>query len=113
MPEEPDLFAYAETPLKFDGETYEPAHDRVRLTGQSLRVWRVMKDGKWRTLSEIAAGTDRGDSEAAVSARLRDFRKERFGGHTVERRSRGIRDKGLFEYRLLINFARVIPEQLL
>lgn len=48
------------------------------------------------SLAAIAKLT--GDPEASVSARLRDFRKLRFGGHTVERRYVEV---GLFEYRVL------------
>lgn len=80
----------------FDGETYEPEHDQARLSTQLLRVQRLMADRQWRTLSTIAhlvSGT-----EASVSARLRDLRKTRFGGWTVERRRV---DGGLFEYRML------------
>lgn len=88
--------------MTFDGATYEPAHDKARLTGQALRVWECMKDGKWRTLGEIGVTT--GDrSESAISARLRDFRKLRFGDHTVNRRARGERTDGLFEYQLVVN----------
>ena len=96
-----DLFTYAKPPLKFDGETYEPEHDRIRLTKQALRVWNVMTDGQWRTLAALSFDT--GDPEASVSARIRDFRKDRFGNHTVERRSVAGRDRGLYEYRLIVN----------
>ncbi len=57
-----------------------------------------MRDGKWRTLDEIATFT--GDPHASVSAQLRHLRKARFGGHKVEKRARGDRHCGLFEYRL-------------
>jgi hypothetical protein len=77
-----------------DGATYEPNLDLVPLNNQMLRVWRVMRDGYWRPLHVIAEAT--GDPEASVSARLRDFRKTRFGGHVVQRRRIG----RLFEYRL-------------
>ncbi len=74
--------------------------DRERLKGQALRVFDVMADGKWRTLSQIAAVTkwwhEKTDSEAGISARLRCFRK---AGHTVERR-RVPGGNGLHEYRL-------------
>jgi hypothetical protein len=86
------------TSVRFDGADYSPKHDQVRLAKQTLRVFSAMKDGKWRTLGEIAALT--GDPEASISARLRDLRKERFGGHTVNRRNRGERSHGLFEYQL-------------
>jgi len=82
-------------PLNFDGPTFDRALDGARLTGQLHRVLAVMRDGRWRTLREIAALV-RG-SEAGVSARLRDLRKARFGAHVVERRRRF---GGLFEYRV-------------
>lgn len=79
----------------FDGETFDPAVDQARLAGQLGRVWALMSDGQWRTLAAIAAATE--SSEAAVSARLRDFRKPRFGGYQVDRRRVA---GGLFEYRV-------------
>jgi len=85
----------------FDGETYDPAKDKDRLKKQLGRVWDTMKDGKWRTLDEIRWVCGDGDSEAAVSARLRDLRKPKFGGYVVLRRPRGPREDGLFEYQLL------------
>jgi hypothetical protein len=88
------------TRIYFDGNTYIDPLDQRRLAGQLYRVTILMKDGVWRTLDEIAHAT--GDaSTAAVSARLRDLRKARFGGREVERRRRGDAAKGLFEYRLI------------
>ena len=83
---------------KFDGATFDPARDGARLTGQLERVKGIMADGAWRTLAELAALVD--GSEAGVSARLRDLRKVKFGGHQVDRRRRG--DGGLHEYRLTL-----------
>lgn len=79
----------------FDGATYEPRLDLIRLNTQLGRVKHLMIDGRWRTLRSIAAQT--GGSEASVSARLRDLRKPRNGGYNVERRR--VAD-GLFEYRI-------------
>lgn len=79
----------------FDGETYEPDEDEARLSSQLKRVFTVMSDGREHTLAEVAVLV--GGSEAAVSARLRDFRKERFGGFTIVRRRI---DRGLFGYTL-------------
>ncbi len=87
--------------LTFDGVTYEPALDQVRLGNQALRTFALMRDGLWRTLREIEAET--GDPQASISARLRDFRKRRFGGHELTRRRRGVAQKGLFEYRLMLH----------
>lgn len=78
-----------------DGATFDAVFDFDRLNAQAKRVFRVMADGEWRTLRELAGAT--GDPEASVSARLRDLRKPRFGGLTVERRRRG---RGLWEYRI-------------
>lgn len=77
----------------FDGATYQPDRDRERLSAMLWRVQAVMADGHWHTLSELSART--GGSEAAVSARLRDLRKPKFGGHQVVRRY--VR-RGLWEY---------------
>jgi hypothetical protein len=97
-----DLFGYADTlpePPKsqaFDGETYEADQDHARLKGQLWRVFQLMSDGKWRTLAEIAE--DAGGSEASVSARLRDLRKDKYGAREIDReRVTG----GLFRYRLV------------
>ena len=83
-------------PVRYNGETFEQERDGSRLAEQHRRVAAVMRGEGWHTLAEIADRT--GDPEASVSARLRDFRKVRFGGYTVERRY--LRD-GLFEYRVL------------
>ena len=64
---------------------------------QLSAVLDLMRDGRWRTLYEIQKATGEG-SEAAISARLRDLRKARFGGYQVNRRRRG--DGGTFEYQV-------------
>jgi hypothetical protein len=78
-----------------DGTTYEHRRDGRRLAAQHHRVLAYLRSGEWRTLAEISAYT--GDPEASVSARLRDLRKPRFGGHTIERQ---YVQRGLFRYRL-------------
>ena len=77
-----------------DGDTYLHERDHDRLTRQRGRVWDLIKNGEWRTIDWIASYT--GDPATSVSARLRDFRKEKFGGHDIERRHI---DNGLWEYR--------------
>ena len=94
-----DLFD--EATVRFNGPEYVPEIDKERLAGQIYRVARLMIDGHWRTLEEIARTT--GDPAASVSAQLRHLRKARFGAHTVNRRARGDRSHGLFEYQLLWN----------
>ena len=85
----------------FNGPVYEPEYDKVRLTGQIQRVFALMTDGRWRTLSEIEEVT--GDPAASISAQLRHLRKDKFGSHTVEKRPRGNRKDGLWEYQLTVN----------
>lgn len=82
-----------------DGDTYSRDADYERLTGQSKRVYDLMADGQWRTLAEISSFLH--DPEASISARLRDLRKPKFGEHTVNRRHRGPKEDGLYEYQLV------------
>jgi hypothetical protein len=82
----------------FDGGTFDEAKDGNRLRKQLLAVWVVMYDKQWRTLKQLSKEVDA--PEASVSARLRDFRKPKFGGHTVER-LRVPNGNGLHLYRLL------------
>jgi len=94
-----DLIQECLRKAQFDGITYSPKLDYQRLSGQLKRVFGVVSKGGWYTLAEIASQT--GDrSEAAVSARLRDLRKTKFGGFQIERRRRGDGKSGLWEYRL-------------
>lgn len=87
--------------MRFSGETYEAKYDQDRLRAQLDRVWKTMKDGQWRTLWEIEEITH--DPLQSISARLRDFRKQRFGSHTVNRRRVGPEQRGIFEYQLIPN----------
>jgi hypothetical protein len=78
----------------FDGETYVRERDHDRLNAQLARVLAVMRDHQWHTLDGVATIT--GDPPASVSARLRDLRKDKFGGLAIERRYVAA---GLWEYR--------------
>lgn len=89
----------AQRELTFDGPDLT-ADDTTRLTGQLDDVKRVMRRGLWMTLEQIA-GAAGGYPEQSVSARLRDLRKPRFGGHTIERR-RKKGHRGLYEYRMVL-----------
>lgn len=59
----------------FDGETYSPERDQVRLTGQLGDVWAVVGGGGWWTLEglrhTIWLRGGKKHTEAALSARLR------------------------------------------
>jgi hypothetical protein len=86
----------------FDGVTFDHDLDHPRLTGQLARVFRILSGGEWWTIPGIERATAaRGfhDSPQAISARIRDLRKEKFGGFTVEHRR--IRRSGLWEYRIV------------
>ena len=83
---------------QFDGADYQPLRDDPRLNTQYKRIFRLMRDGVARTLSQIAKDT--GDPEASVSAQLRHMRKERFGWHFVKREYLG---NGLYSYALILN----------
>jgi len=93
-----------------DGHTYVSKFDKSRLNKQQRRIFNVVKNGHWFTLAEIEAIT--GDPQASISARLRDFRKDKFGGLIVERRRRGPYAKGLHEYRLDVNLDNPIQPEL-
>jgi len=82
----------------FNGPLFDRVADTPRLLKQHERIRNLMLDGAWRTLDEIAAKT--GDPPASVSAQLRHLRKPRFGAFRIEKRARGERERGLFEYRL-------------
>lgn len=95
------LFDWVPPPMSRGGETYVPEFDEKRLNEQQLVVFRVMKDGRWRTPDEIEAAT--GINWASASARLRDFRKIECGCQRVERqRVEGAEMRGLFQYRLIV-----------
>lgn len=86
--------------MSFDGDTFvphrpeDPGSDEERLGHEMACVRAVLIDHEWHVVSEF----DHCGPSAATTARIRDFRKEKNGGYTVE--SRYVR-KGVWEYRLL------------
>lgn len=87
------------TPFRDSG--YVAEFDAARLTGQMSDIFALMRDGKFRTLTEVQEAIGRG-AETGISASLRSFRKKQYGGHTVNKRRRGDPKRGLFEYSLII-----------
>lgn len=79
------------------GVTFDSERDGARLNRQMRDVWRVMHDGNAYTLDELAHRT--GHPEASISARIRDLRKPKFGGHHVERTHLG---RGVWVYRVIL-----------
>lgn len=94
---QPELFSWTPPTIlgDRDGTVYDPLKDRKRLNKQAQATYNLMADGKWRTLTEMAAAL--GYPEASLSARLRDFRKSRFGGYSVNRKRI---EGGLYAYQL-------------
>lgn len=84
-------------PTLFDGVTINDERDNGRLQRQlqAVKAFMLLYPGCWWTLDEIRKFT--GYPEASVSARLRDLRKARFGGYTVERR---YVERGIWAYRV-------------
>jgi hypothetical protein len=85
---------------KFTGPEFVPEHDQIRLTGQIDRIRAFMLDGLWHTYEEVARATK--SPATSVSSQLRNLRMAENGGYSVERRNRGIRGNGLFEYRMTV-----------
>jgi hypothetical protein len=69
--------------------------DHTRLSGQLATVFEFLSDHRWHSLKEIAAAAS--CSEPSASARVRDLRKSKFGGHRIDRKRVG---GGSFLYRL-------------
>lgn len=95
---QPDLLSWTPPVIlgDRDGQTFEPKRDRKRLNKQAQAVYNLMADRRWRTLAEISEKT--GYPEASVSARLRDFRKSKFGGYQIDREYLG---NGRWWYRMV------------
>ena len=83
--------------LQFDGADYVKERDYQRLANNHYKLRELMKDSVYRTLGEISHFT--GIPEASVSAGLRDFRKEKFGGHSLNKR---YEKNGLYSYQLIL-----------
>ena len=64
-----------------------PQEDGKRIAGNVLAVFKIMRDGKWHTLEELALAI--GVSTQGVSARIRDLRKREYGLYTIERQRTG------------------------
>jgi hypothetical protein len=95
--------------MPFGGMTYKRGLDKERLTSQLLQVYYVMSDETWWTIPAIQTSMkiafDSLHSEAGISARIRDFRKDFGGSHHVDRRR--IESSGMWEYRLELRHERL------
>ena len=89
---------------------FDPAPDGDPLPHPEIRrlntltdyIRDIMLDGLARTpekiQAELARDYDRKAGTACITARLRDLRKEKFGGYRVEKSRRG--DRGAWEYKV-------------
>jgi len=84
--------------LIFDGANYVHERDGKRLAKNHFKLRELMKDKVFRTLGEISYITK--IPEASVSAGLRDFRKEKFGSHILNKK---YLENGLYSYQLILN----------
>ena len=84
----------------FKGAGVETDQDELRLGKQYDRILRLMKDGRFRTLSEISAITH--DPEGSILRQL-SYMDELGHKKTKQRRGPG---RGLWEYRITLK-----PEQ--
>ena len=87
-----------EPQMRFNGSDYSHKRDSSRLSTQYWDIYNLMRDSSRRTLHRIERLT--GHPPASVSAQLRHMRKDRFGGHAVNKHYLG---NGLYEYELVIN----------
>ena len=82
----------------FDGYTLNEDPDAPRRLGRQLALIRArMRDGEWHSLDELADWAC--CKEQSASARVRDLRKPKFGGHEIERR---LRWPGHYEYQMVL-----------
>lgn len=92
-----DLLEFMEQSLAGQ-ETGDPVEDAPRLARQLELVRAAMEPGNWWTLEELA--TVASCTTQSASARVRDLRKDKFGAHTIERKSVP-GQRGLFLYRMV------------
>lgn len=82
----------------FDGATFDKHRDGERLSKQLTAVRDYCLKREWIFLEDMARDLNYPPTSIpALSARLRDLRKERFGGYIVEHE---FVSKGLWRYRV-------------
>lgn len=92
----------SQSQLTFEGSDFDQELDGERLTTQISIIFDFMKNQEFRTLREISLNT--GAPEASASAQLRNLKKPKNGGHTINKRRRldenGVRN-GPWEYQCI------------
>lgn len=86
------------------GPAYSEQYDKVRI-GKQMEAIRdtMLRSQQWFTLGEIDRLLQQSGHmfpQTSISANLRNLRKPQFGSYILEKRPRGNRYQGLWEYRL-------------
>ena len=85
------------------GATFDPKQDGPRTSNQLRVVRDILSDGAWHPGPDIVAEASeilkQTCSDSSITARIRDLRKPRHGGHQIDRRRRH-EGGGLHEYRM-------------
>jgi hypothetical protein len=87
----------------FDGPTYDADLDKHRFSTQLATVLKILLlgVGDWHTPMEVRERAGLKAETAAISARIRDLRKTKFGDYVIACRRRVPRKSGIYEYRLV------------
>lgn len=91
--------------ISFDGHCFSWELDHARLTKQMSLIFLVIRDGIFRSVQQIqwdlSVKYNKQCAQTSISAILRDFRKQKWGEHTVN--TRRVKETGLFEYQFIFN----------
>jgi hypothetical protein len=93
----PSCYAATRSRPAFPGPAYREEFDYERLTGQMAAVYRVMKDGRKRTIREVRDEVGKG-SETGIAAAIRALRKPEYGSHKIEKERVGDPRSGVWAY---------------
>lgn len=82
---------------RFDGRTYDHKRDHTRLRTALEAVHDCLRDGQRWTVYELRDGVRlrTGKNHEAITARIRDLRKLKFGGHDIRKTHTG---HGVYAY---------------
>ena len=87
--------------MLFDGDTYDEQRDGTPLASQLDAVRDAMLNGQWWSYKQLREHLQRHHqikaTDTSLSARIRDLRKIRFGGYSVQSRRKTHRE---WEYRI-------------
>lgn len=80
-------------PVRFDSGVTLTPEDHVRLGAQIARVKAVLETGRWYTVPDLQDAIWEHfrvrDPENSLQAQIRNLRKPKHGGHTIERKREG------------------------